>query len=128
MRNININDVDDFLHPPPPPPPPQAAQPADPAKMAAIAQKEKSEQRKAANELMQSQNEAKQDQTESSIKAAELASKERIATMENQTEQMRLSLEDRQQHEVRKQNMLHKLLDHASNGVANHQTFGGTEF
>lgn len=127
LRTININDIDDFLHPPPPPPP-QAGPQNDPAKMASIAQKEKSEQRKAANELMQSKNNAQEFKVQSQIKAAELASKERIANMENETERMRLSVDANEQQQNVKKDLLKHLLNHATNGIDNGQTFGGTEF
>lgn len=93
METIKVPNPQRFIAPPQAP----SAPPPDPkaqAQMAAVAQKAQAEQRKAANEAIHAQQDQVKTQQQAALDTAEMQSKERIANMQNQTEHMRLQIEE----------------------------------
>lgn len=82
------------LNPPPNPAAAPAGPPVDPSKMAMVQLKAQDMQRKAQTEVLQTQQKAQDTKVKAQIEAAGLASKEKIASMQEETERLRL------QHEV----------------------------
>lgn len=95
LKSIGINDVDELIHPAPPPPPPQIppakpVAPPDPSKMAAIQQKEKDSQRKAAQDLVSAQQHKAELNANLANDAANRQSQEKIAQIKEDTERLKL--------------------------------------
>jgi len=148
LRNIGINDADDFTHEPPPPPPPDAP-PQNPAAAAApqmlalkaqeLKMKQDQQQREAAQEVLHAKTEQQQQQTDAQLELAANQSREKIAAMREETERMKIAhqgahqdadrhADNAHQDADRKAAFLHKALDSVKNGIAPQQTFGGSEF
>lgn len=148
LRNIGINDADDFLHPPPPPTPPQGPSPnpaaaSAPAMLALKGQelkmKQDQQQREAAQGVLHAKQEQQKMQSDAAMKSADNASRERVAEMREQTERMKIAHEGEHQNADRLLGSAHQDADrrvsllqdaakNATNGVAPQQTFGGSEF
>ena len=97
MKVIRVPNPKSFLSGDSGTPSPQmpAAPPPDPAKMAAVQQKAQTEQRKAANEAIQAQQEQEKTKLQTAVDMAKTQSAEKIAVIEQQTERMRLAAEER---------------------------------
>lgn len=94
-RSIGDSNPDTFLHPPasPMPPPGVGAKPPDPIAAAKLKLDAQEQQRKANNELIEAQQHAEEQKTDSALQVVEMQSKERIAEMQEETERMRLEAE-----------------------------------
>lgn len=94
FKVIHINNPEALFAPPQPP----QAPPPDPmaqVKMAEIQQKGQTEQRKAADEMVKAQTQQEKQKREADMDAAEMQSKERIASMQQKTELIRLDAENK---------------------------------
>lgn len=99
LRSVGVNDVDQLIHQAPPPPPPPVPPPGaqnDPAKMAAVKQKEVDSQRKAATQIQDAKERQQELQANLANDAADRQSQENIAKMKEDTERMRLAEESLQ--------------------------------
>ena len=98
LRMIGISDADTLIHPPQPPPPDPgaaAAQATLQAKQMDLQAKQQDTQRKAASEMVQSQQKQRDDQQAAQNDALDRQSAEKIAMIKEQTERIKLDAEER---------------------------------
>ena len=135
LRNIGINDADDFLHPPPPPSPPlspDANAASSPAMLALKAQelkgKEAQQQREAAQGVLHARTEQQKMAAQERMKIADNMSREKVAAMKEETARMKVTSESAHQNADRHAALLHEIAKSDNGGIAPQQTFGGSEF
>jgi hypothetical protein len=96
LRTIGIINSTPFLHEPTPTPPDpsqQGGKAPDPLGPQKLALQQEEQQRKAAQDVVDSQRRSQEAQMRSQTDAAELASRERIAQLQEQTQRIRLQVE-----------------------------------
>lgn len=94
FKVLHISNPDSLFAPPPPPMPPvPQGPPPDPAKMAAVQQKEVDSQRKAAAEAVQAQTRSQDLAMQMQNDAANRASEEKIAAMNDETDKAKMAVD-----------------------------------
>ena len=125
LKTIGFKDPKNFFSPPQPPMPPQGMQPptgaSSPEMLALKAQelrmKQDQQQREAAQGMLHAQEQQQKMKSDAMIAMQNNQSREKVAAIQEQTARMKLANDSAHKDADRKNELLNKLVEHASNGI-----------